>query len=53
MKINITFFMENEVFIISSYNNFFKESNIFWKNCEKNIWGYEHFLEDVVILWKN
>ncbi len=42
-KMNITFFMGNEVLNIFSSNNFFEENNIFRENDEKT------FLEDTAI----
>ncbi len=37
--------MENEVFNIFSFNNFFKKSNIFGENeGKKMLWGYGRFL---------
>ncbi len=35
MKMNTTFFMENEVLNSSSYNNFFENCIILWENNEK------------------
>ncbi len=50
-KMNITFFMGNEILNIFSSNNFFKESHIFRKNCEKKTFeGYNYFLRSGVIL---
>ncbi len=46
MKMNITFFMENEVLNMFSSNNFFGKRNIFWENGEKQFWGCEHLLGD-------
>ncbi len=34
-KMNITFFMGNEVSNSSSYNNFFEDNIILWENNEK------------------
>ncbi len=42
-KMNITFFMGNEVLNIFSSNNFFDKSNIFQENSEKQ------FLRDVTV----
>ncbi len=53
-KMNVSFFIRNEVWNIFSFNNFFEESNIFWENCEKKFWvGYNHFLGDGVLLCQN
>ncbi len=43
MKMNITFFMGNEVLNIYSYNNFSEKLNIFGENGEKNFWGTRPF----------
>ncbi len=43
-KINITFFMENEVLNMFSINSFFGKSNIFRENSKKQFWGYGHLL---------
>ncbi len=40
MRMNITFFMRNEVLNVLSFNNFFfEESNIFGDNGEKIVGG--------------
>ncbi len=49
-RMNITFFMGNEVSNILSFNNFFEKSNIFGDNGEKILGGYDHFLGEGVIL---
>ncbi len=50
MKMNITFFMENEVLNIFSFDNFFDKSNIFGENGEKILGAHDHFLREGVIL---
>ncbi len=42
-KMNITFFMENEVLKIFSFTNFFVGSNIFRENGENNFWRIRPF----------
>ncbi len=46
----ITFFMENEVLNIFSFNNFFEKINIFGENGEKILEGHDHFLGEGIIL---
>ncbi len=43
-KMNITFFMGNEVLNIFSCNNFFQKNSIFEESKEKNVGGRDHFL---------
>ncbi len=45
LKMNITFFMGNEVLNILSFNNFFEKRNIFADSGEKILGGHDHFLE--------
>ncbi len=45
MKMNITFFMGNEVLNIFYLNNFFEESNIFREIDERFFWGTSIFKE--------
>ncbi len=49
-RMNINFFMGNEVSNILLFNNFFKKSNIFEDNGEKILGGHDHFLGEGVIL---
>ncbi len=49
-RMNINFFMGNEVWNILSFNNFFEKSNIFVDNGEKILGGHDHFLGEGVIL---
>ncbi len=39
MKMNITFFIRNEVLNIFSLNSFAEKSNIFGENGGKHFWG--------------
>ncbi len=48
-KMNITFFMGNEVLNIFSLNNFFEKSNIFGENREKIFGKRDHFLEGIIL----
>ncbi len=48
-KMNITFFIGNEIVNIFSFNNFSEKSNIFGENGEKIFGGHDHFLEGVIL----
>ncbi len=52
-KMNITFFIGNEVSNIFSSNNFFEESNIFQKNSKKIWGGHDDFLGEGASYAKN
>ncbi len=45
-KMNVTFFMGNEVLNALSSKNFFDESNIFRENAKKILVAHDHFLGD-------
>ncbi len=43
MRMNITFFMGNDILNIFSFNNFSEKSNIFGENGGKNFWRTRPF----------
>ncbi len=49
-RMNINFFMGNEVLNILSFNNFFEKSNIFGDDGEKILGGHDNFLGEGAIL---